>query len=246
MEENNKPSRSAGKDLAIAQERADAIHETEYRLSERKSETVSPCDYVMRARDNQPKPLTREIFETLLDDMNVKFCCDKVREHKPDAERYKISLPAITWQSHFGGGLRTDRSAIPTGLFCLDVDINHEEEFARLVKESGAEAAFSWAKVQAHQRAQKWTLMQQEQDIHGCNAADDLSIVAIHISPSETGVHVVACCSPFCKSIEENQARLARLLGSSYDEVCKDWARIFFIVPRKEWYYLDRETLFCD
>lgn len=212
---------------------------------EKNNNICSPCDYVMRARDNKPKPLTREIFETLVDDMNVKFCCDKVREHKPDAESYKISLPAITWQSKFGGELRTDRSATPSGFFCLDVDINHEEEFKRLVKESGAEAAFSWAKVQAHQRAQKWTLMQQQEDV-GINHEEQLNIVAIHISPSETGVHVVACCSPFCKTIEENQARLARLLGTSYDEVCKDWARIFFVAPRNDWYYVDMNTLFGE
>lgn len=210
--------------------------------------SVTPCDYCFGVKDNQPKPLTREIFETLLDDMNVAFLCEKVREHKPDASRYKSQLAAITWQSRFEGKIRSDANAQPTGLFCLDVDINHEEEFKRICQEQGAEEAFSWAKVQAHQRAQKWALMQEEQDKHmfGTNPADDLGIVAIHISPSETGVHVVAACAPFCKTIEEQQARLARLLGTSYDPVCKDWARIFFIVPRKEWYYLDRETLFCD
>ena len=207
---------------------------------------ISPCDFVMKARDNQPKPLTGELFKTLLNDMNVKMLCEKVRNHGADAERYKIGLPAVTWQSRFYGKLRTDRNAAPTGLFCLDVDINHEQEFLRLVKESGAEVAYSWAKVQAHQRAEKWTLMQQQQDIHGCNAADDLSIVAIHISPSETGVHVVACCSPFCKTIEENQRRLARLLGTSYDPVCKDWARIFFVAPAEDWYYIDMDGLFGE
>ena len=188
---------------------------------------VTPCDYCFGVKDNQPKPLTREIFETLLDDMNVAFLCEKVREHKPDASRYKSQLAAITWQSRFEGKIRSD---------------------ANLCQEEGAEKAFSWAKAQAHQRAQRWKNMQEEQDKNpaAVNPADDLGIIAIHISPSETGVHVVAACSPFCKTIEEQQARLARLLGTSYDPVCKDWARIFFIVPRKEWYYLDRETLFCD
>ena len=72
----------------------------------------------------------------------------------------------------------------------------------------------------------------------------ELDIVAIHISPSGTGVHVVALCNPACNSIAEDQARLAHLLGTSYDTVCKDAARIFFVTPKEDWKYLDLETLF--
>ena len=88
--------------------------------------------------------------------------------------------------------------------------------------------------------------MQVEQDRTGCSPADDLAILGIHISPSGTGVHVIACCNEFCKSIEENQARLARLLGTSYDAVCKDWARIFFMTPKEDWTYLDINSLFQE
>lgn len=196
----------------------------------------SPCDYVNRARDNQPKSLTREYFETLLDDMNVKMLCDKVREHGVDAEKYKIALPAICWQAHFDGQLRTDRNAQPTGLFCLDVDIHHEDMFRVLLKDKGAEEAYAWAENEAVMRASEWA--------ERAKTDDSLGIVGIHVSPSGTGVHVVACCHPTCKSIEENQARLARLLGTSYDTVCKDWARIFFVVPRKDWTYIDYENIF--
>ncbi|MBQ6192198.1 MAG: hypothetical protein IJK51_07865 [Bacteroidaceae bacterium] len=206
----------------------------------------SPCDYVNKARDNRPKPLTREYFATLLEDMNVRFLCEKVREHKPDAERYKIMLPAITWQSYFDGKLRTDANASPTGLFCLDVDIHHEENFKSILKMSGAETAMKWAEIEARDRACRWAAMQVEQDQTGCNPVDDLAILGIHISPSGMGVHVIACCNEFCKSIEENQARLARLLGTSYDAVCKDWARIFFMTPKEDWTYLDIKSLFPE
>lgn len=60
-----------------------------------KEKLFSPCDYVNKAMDNQPKPLTKEYFETLLDDMNVKLLTDKIREHKFDAETYKKQLPGI-------------------------------------------------------------------------------------------------------------------------------------------------------
>ena len=192
-------------------------------------------DYVNRVTDNQPKPLTREYFESLLDDMNVKFLTDKIREHKPDAEAHKRLLPAVTWQAHFDGKLRTDANAQPTGLFCLDVDIHHEDMFRVLLKDKGPEEAYAWAELEARQRAQEWA-----------RKAEELDIVGIHISPSGTGVHVIACCHRSCKSIEENQARLARLLGTSYDAVCKDWARIYFITPREDWTYLDLDNIFLD
>ena len=206
----------------------------------------SPCDYVNTARDNHPKPLTREYFATLLEDINVRLLCEKIREHNPHSEVYKTALPAITWQSRFFGKVRSDLNAIPTGLFCLDVDIHHEEGFKNVLKLEGVQSAMRWAEQEAHLRAERWAAMQVEQDRTGCSPADDLAILGIHISPSGTGVHVIACCNEFCKSIEENQARLARLLGTSYDAVCKDWARIFFMTPKEDWTYLDINSLFQE
>ena len=45
------------------------------------SKPYSPCDYVNRAKDNHPKPLTMEIFDSLLNGMDVKMNVEKVREH---------------------------------------------------------------------------------------------------------------------------------------------------------------------
>ena len=207
----------------------------------------SPCDYVNRVQDNQPKPLTREYFETLLDDMNVKLLCEKVREHKPDAERYKSQLSAITWQASFGGKLRTAQNAQPTGMFCLDVDIHHEQKFQDIFKSDGRDAAYEWAETEALKRAERWAALARDEDELGpATPADELGIIAVHVSPSGMGVHVVACCHMLCKGIAENQARLARLLGTDYDSVCKDWPRIFFITPRSDWTYIDYKTLFAE
>lgn len=208
-----------------------------------KSKQYAPCDFVWKARDNQPKPLTREIFETLLGDMNVQMLCEKVREHNKDSERYKISLPAVTWQSHFHDRLRTDANAVPSGLFCLDVDIHHEDMFLCLLHDKGKDEAYAWAENEARQRAQLWADMQRKEDESDSNT---LGIVGIHVSPSGTGIHVIAIWDESCKSIAENQARLARLLCTSYDEVCKDWARIFFVAPREDWTYIDLDTIFSE
>ena len=192
-------------------------------------------DYVNRVTDNHPKPLTKELFLSFLRGSDVKMNCEIIRQHKPNAEAYKRLLPAVTWQSTFSGKLRTDANAEATGLFCLDVDIHHEDMFKVLCKDKGAEEAYAWAEQEARQRAQEWAGM-----------ADELDIVGIHVSPSGTGVHVVAYCHDTCKTIAENQARLARLLGTSYDEVCKDWARIFFLTPREDWTYLDLDHIFDE
>ena len=192
-------------------------------------------DYVNRATDNHPKPLTRELFLSFLRGSDVKMNCDIIRQHKPNAEAYKRLLPAVAWQSRFNGKLRTDANAQPTGLFCLDVDIHHEDMFRVLLKDKSPDEAYAWAENEARQRAQEWA-----------RKAEELDIVGIHVSPSGTGVHVVACCHGSCKSIGENQARLARLLGTSYDAVCKDWARIFFLTPEEDWTYLDLDNIFCE
>ena len=192
-------------------------------------------DYVNRVTDNQPKPLTSELFLSFLRGTDVKMNCEIVRQHKPNAEAYKRLLPAVTWQSTFGGKLRTDANAEPTGLFCLDVDIHHEDMFKLLCKDKSPEEAYAWAENEARLRAQEWA-----------RKAEQLDIVGIHVSPSGTGVHVIACCHRSCKSIEENQARLARLLGTSYDAVCKDWARIFFLTPEEDWTYLDLDNIFYE
>ena len=202
-------------------------------------------DYVMKVTDNKPKPLTPEIFMSLLNGTDVKMHTEKIREHKPDAEAYKRLLPAVTWQSCFDGKLRTDANAKPTGLFCIDVDIHHEPQFKDICQQNGIEAAYAWAEKEAQDRAMRWARMQKEED-SGLWNHEPLGIVAIHISPSGTGVHVIAVCDEGCKTIAENQQRLARILETSYDVVCKDWARIYFVTPLSDWTYLDLDAIFDE
>ena len=209
----------------------------------------SPCDFVWKARDNQPKPLIREQFMSFLNGSDVKLITEKVRMHDAQSEVHKLFLPAVTWQARFDGKLRNDANAQPTGMFCLDVDIHHEPEFKDILTANGKEAAIAWAEQEARERAERWARdAKMSSDLWPGGRPDDhdYDILGIHISPSGTGVHVIACCHPSCKSIAENQERLARLLGTSYDEVCKDWARIFFLTPREDWTYLDLDNIFNE
>jgi hypothetical protein len=89
--------------------------------------------------------------------------------------------------------------------------------------------------------------MQKEADLHdGDSEYTHYDIVGVHISPQGAGVHVIALWNAHCKTIEENQQRLARLLDTEYDAVCKDWARIYFLTPREDWTYLDMDSIFED
>ena len=203
-------------------------------------------DFVWKARDNQPKPLTKEQFLSFLNGSDVRMITDKVRLHDAHSEVYKLFLPAVTWQARFDGKLRNDANAQPTGLFCLDVDIHHEPKFKEILMSEGKDAAYAWAEQEARERAQQWARMQKEED-SDMRKGEPLGIVGIHISPSGTGVHVIAItgCNS-CQTIAEQQARLARLLQTSYDEVCKDWARIFFLAPAEDWTYLDLDHIFDE
>lgn len=203
----------------------------------------SPCDYVMRVTDTQPKPLTKDMFLSLIGGMDTKFNTEKVREHSSTSEAWKRNLPAVTWQSRFGGEARRDVNASATGLYCLDIDIHHEQKFKDICAFEGVPAAYKWAEEEAVRRAKLWTEMAKREEIEEPQK-DALGIVGIHISPSGTGLHVIALCSGSCHTIAEDQKRLASLLDTEYDEVCKDAARIFFIAPKEDWYYLDLETLF--
>lgn len=203
-------------------------------------------DYVNRATDNRPKPLTRELLLSFLRGSDVKMGCEIIRQRKPNAEAYKRMLPAVAWQSAFDGKLRTDANAQPTGLFCLDIDIHHEDTFKLLLKEKGVEEAYAWAENEARQRAQRWASWMLSQNEKPQSCGQDLRIVGIHVSPSGTGVHVISGWYDNCKTIEENQAQLAASLQTSYDPVCKDWARIFFLTPEEDWTYLDLDSIFGE
>ena len=204
----------------------------------------SPCDYVIDKMDIRPKPLTKEIFLSLINGSDTRMYTELVRRHDKDSEKYKGMLPAVTWQAKFDGLNRTDKYAIPTGLFCLDVDINHEMEFAEREKAEGREAALKWAKEEAWERAERWARMQKEED-SGIKV-QGLNILGIHVSPSETGVHVISAFPEYVYDISTAQEKLAKALQTSYDTVCKNWGRIFFISPKSDWTYLDMDSLFME
>lgn len=74
---------------------------------------------------------------------------------------------------------------------------------------------------------------------------EELDIYIVHRSPGGDGMHIVAGLHEGLATIAENQAWLARQLGTPYDAVCKDWARYYCLSPRDYFYYINLD-LFGD
>ena len=123
----------------------------------------------------------------------------------------KRNLPAITWQAWFDDGERKNDNAHPSGLIMLDVD--HIEGNVR----------------DFFARAMKG------------RTAKELGIVCVHVTPSTHGLRIVAKCQPGLTTIADNQKWLAEQLGiQTFDDVCKDFARLSFLVPESYFIYIDK------
>ena len=163
---------------------------------------------------------TDELIATI-DTQKMRDIIQQIRANvaanqKKEVARLKKKLPAVTWQAHFEGGRRCNESAEPSGLYMLDVD---DVDDAR-------------------------TLGQQLADAVANGPLKDV-VAVIHISPSGRGLRVVArCCDPALDTIEKNQQWLATQLGlTSYDQACKDLARLAFLVSKDDFLLFNEEML---
>ena len=170
---------------------------------------------------SQGVPCTTDMLMATIDSQKMRDRVQAVRDavgagRKDEASRLKKRLPAVTWQAHFPDGKRRSEGALSSGLYMLDIDGVEEVE-------KTIDAIIASATEQC--------LLDQ--------------IVAVHISPSGKGIRVVAVCSdPARDTIEKNQAWLAEKLGIlSYDEACKDFARLAFLVAYEDFLYLNLDLL---
>ena len=166
-------------------------------------------DYLRNSFDREPKQVADGIFIELLM-RQPQVAVDIDRVRRGESEA-KSYLPSIIWGGSFEGRERRDSNVVSSGLFCSDIDhISEDAEGAR-----------------------------QYYADHFGGREDELGIVFAHVSPSGTGLHVVALCQEGCNSIAECQARLAALTQSVYDPVCKNMGRIFYLSSYKDIIYND-------
>lgn len=74
---------------------------------------------------NKGRICTAELFWQLTDSPQVMECAKKLREDIPQSEKQAVKsrlLPVITWQASYDEDRRSNRKAIPSGLYMLDID----------------------------------------------------------------------------------------------------------------------------
>ena len=177
-------------------------------------------------------PLTKEIWDGLIDSPEVTNICRRIAALDPNAEGFndrkqalKRRLPIlIPHAQSFKNGKRVSADAIPSGLAMLDVD--HVEDprewYADLTLRAGDEFL----------KANGIVLVAITASGHGLRV----------IGERKLGIYAEG--STGMESIESAQMRMAEVLGiSEYDAVTKDLARASYVVPREYILWVDEAGL---
>ena len=164
--------------------------------------------YQQSVSSGQPMPLTKEIWDQLIDSPAVINICLEIARLDPQAEDYndrkqalKKRLPIIIPHAQsFKNGKRVSADAVPSGLAMLNVD--HVED------------------------PRNWF------DAIDKQLLSDNRIYLVAITASGKGLRVIGERLSG-ESIEAAQMRIAQALGiQEFDAVTKDLARASYVVPR--------------
>ena len=197
--------------------------------------------YQSSVTSGQPLPLTKTIWDQLIDSPEVKNICTRIAELDPTAEDYndrkqalKKRLPIIIPHARaFKNGKRVSADATPSGLAMLDVDhVDNPREW--------------WAKLFNGQINEK---MVNEQMVNN-------KIYLVAITASGHGIRIIGERMAITndqsqitnyETIEAAQLRIATALGIvEYDAVTKDLARASYVVPRDYILWIYEEGLFSE
>ncbi len=177
--------------------------------------------YQLNICKGEPMPLTKTIWDQLIDSPEVSNICRRIAALDPSSEDYndrkqtlKKRLPIIIpHAASFANGKRISADAVPSGLAMLDIDHvdNPRAWFESLI-------------------AKRSTL-------------NDNHIVLVAITASGHGLRIIAERMTL-EPIEAAQLRIATALGiTEYDAVTKDLARASYIVPRSYILYCNEDGL---
>ena len=164
--------------------------------------------YQQSVSSGQPMPLTKEIWDGLIDSPAVINICSEIARLDPQAEDYndrkqalKRRLPIIIPHAQsFKNGKRVSADAVPSGLAMLDVD--HVED------------------------PRAWFESIDKQLL------SDNRVYLVAITASGKGLRIIGERAKG-ESIEAAQLRMANALGiQEFDAVTKDLARASYVVPR--------------
>ena len=178
--------------------------------------------YQQSVTSGQPMPLTKEIWDQLIDSPEVKSICDQIAALDPSTPDYndrkqalKRRLPIIIpHAASFRNGKRVSADAIPSGLAMLDVDhvANPRDWFESIDKQ----------------------------------LLSDNRIYLVAITASGQGLRLIGERLER-ESIEAAQLRMATALNiTEYDAVTKDLARASYVVPRSYILWIYEAGLFAE
>lgn len=175
--------------------------------------------YQNKLTSGQPMPLTKEIWDKLIDSPEVKNLCDRIAELDPNDENYndrkqalKRRLPIIIpHAASFANGKRISADATPSGLAMLDVDHvdNPRDWFESIDKQLLSDNRIYLVAITA--------------------SGKGLRIIGERLETSSVRSNGIRQF----ETIEAAQLRIATALGiTEYDAVTKDLARASYVVPR--------------
>ena len=184
--------------------------------------------YQQSVTGGQPLPLTKDIWDHLIDSPEVKNICNRIAALNPDAPDFndrkqalKRRLPVIIpHAASFANGKRISADATPSGLAMLDVD--HVED---------PRAWFNTINTQILSDNRIY-LVAITASGHGLRIIGERLSVSPQDGLSASAVGTLSGAAGL-ESIEQAQMRIAQVLSiKEYDAVTKDLARASYIVPR--------------
>ena len=189
--------------------------------------------YQNKLTSGQPMPLTKEIWDQLIDSPEVKNLCDRIAELDPNDENYndrkqalKRRLPIIIpHAASFANGKRISADATPSGLAMLDVDHvdNPRDWFETIDKQLLSDNRIYLVAITA--------------------SGKGLRIIGERLETSSVGSNGIRQF----ETIEAAQLRMATALGiTEYDAVTKDLARASYVVPRDYILWIYTDGLFAE
>ncbi len=184
---------------------------------------------IQQSLSSAPRPCTEEKFMEIIKSQKVLELCSQIEKITDHDEKSKMKkrLPAFIYQANFPKGKRKQTECVLNGLYMVDFD-HVEEDGSWVMGDSGM-----LSKQAITNHLPPTTL-------------EELKILLVHITPSGSGLRLVAIADPKRGNIADNQQWLADRLNLPLDEACKDATRISFAFPEKNLIYLNPQLFNYD
>ena len=196
---------------------------------------ISNLSYVNSVSDTNPKPLTRDLLESLLDNPSKQELLNQYRAFGDEEKKKLLSaitfngmfceerrqqrLQALTPEQQKNSKKRATEDFLPSGLYGIDIDTKgRPEELLEEVK----------------------SIIREQMGI------DPEQIIAMAYRTPGMGLRVVVARAKGLTLAEEQRKWQTLLHGMDVDEACKDMGRLYFLTSREDLLYINYDLLFTE